>query len=106
MILFNLLTLDAQQARAATQLILTERLATDVFVDEAIANYHLEATTGELVNRPLYRVMFLTKALLYRDIELVLQAGFPANDFRCYATAITQVNDCEADRVRQLIRRV
>ena len=43
MILFNLLTMSAQNAQAATRLVLTQRLATDVFVDEAIDNYCLAA---------------------------------------------------------------
>ena len=90
MIVFTLLTLSAQHARTATHLVLTERLATDVFLDEAIGT------------QPLYRVLFLTKALLYRRIELLLQARFPDNDFRIYATPVTHVNDAEADRVRQL----
>lgn len=101
MILFNLLTLSADYARQATQLVLTEHLATDVFVDEAIDNYCLKPD-GTVGTQPLYRVLFLTKALLCRRIEQRLQAKFPANDFRTYATPVTHVNDAEADRVRQL----
>ena len=101
MILFNLLTMSAQNAQAATRLVLTQRLATDVFVDEAIDNYCL-AADGTVGVQPLYRVLFLTKALLYRRIEVLLQAHFPVNDFRIYATAVTHVNDAEADRVRLL----
>jgi len=101
MVLFNLLTLSADQARAVTRLVLTERLATDVFVDEAIAN-HCLLPDGSLGTEPLYRVIFLTKALLYRTIEEALRTSFPANDFRIYATAVTHVNDAEAVRVREL----
>ena len=101
MILFNLLTLSAPQAHAVTRLVLTERLATDAFVDEAIANHRL-LPAGRVGAEPLYRVLFLTKALLYRPIEELLQARFPANDFRIYATPVTQVNEAEAARVRQL----
>ena len=101
MILFNLLTLSAPDAHRVTQLVLTERLATDVFVDEAIANHAL-APDGTVGTEPLYRVLFLTKALLYRRIEELLQAQFPTNDFRIYATPVTHVNEAEADRVRQL----
>ncbi|GAB2717286.1 hypothetical protein GCM10011495_08120 [Hymenobacter frigidus] len=101
MILFNLLTMSAQHAQAATRLVLTQRLATDVFLDEAIGNHRL-APDGTFGIQPLYRVLFLTKALLYRRIEMELQAHFPINDFRIYATAVTHVNDAEADRVRQL----
>ncbi|SHI86424.1 hypothetical protein SAMN02745146_1736 [Hymenobacter daecheongensis DSM 21074] len=101
MILFNLLTLSPAAARTVAHLVLTERLATDVFVDEAIENYCLTAA-GTVSTEPLYRVLFLTKALLYRRIELLLQEQFPDNDFRIYATAVTQVNDAEAERVRRL----
>ena len=101
MIVFTLLTLSAQHAQTATHLVLTERLATDVFLDEAIGN-HCLAGDGTIGTQPLYRVLFLTKALLYRRIELVLQAHFPDNDFRIYATPVTHVNDAEADRVRRL----
>ncbi|GAA3980413.1 hypothetical protein [Hymenobacter antarcticus] len=101
MILFNLLTMSARHAREATQLVLTQHLATDVFVDEAIDNYCLGAD-GTVGVQPLYRVLFLTKALLYRRIEELLTTHFPGNDFRIYATAVTHVNDAEANRVRQL----
>jgi hypothetical protein len=101
MILFNLLTLNAAHARAATKLLLLERLATDVFVDEDIANYNL-MPDGTVGSQPLYRVMFLTKALLYRRIEDLLNSTLPGNDFRIYTTAITHVNDVEAERIRSL----
>ena len=101
MILFNLLTLNSSHAHHVTQLVLAERLATNVFVDEAIANHAL-APDGTVGTEPLYRVLFLTKALLYRHIEERLTAQFPDNDFRVYATPVTHVNDAEADRVRQL----
>lgn len=101
MILFNLLTLSAHDAQQATRLVLREHLTTDVFLDEAIGNHCLRAD-GTIGTQPLYRVLFLTKALLYRHIELRLQAEFPGNDFRIYATPVTHVNDAEAERVRQL----
>ncbi len=101
MILFNLLTLSGVQAQAVTRLVLTEHLATDVFVDEAIANHCLRPD-GSVGTEPLYRVIFLTKALLYRTIEETLHTAFPANDFRIYATAVTHVNDTEAVRIREL----
>ena len=101
MIIFNLLTLNAEHARAVTRLLLTEHLATDVFVDEAIANHRL-TPAGTVGTEPLYRVIFLTKALLTRPIEELLAARFPDNDFRIYATPVTHVNEAEAGRVRQL----
>jgi hypothetical protein len=51
---------------------------------------------------PLYRVLFLTKALLCRRIEHLLATHFPGHDFRCYATPVTHVNETEAERVRVL----
>ena len=101
MIMFNLLTLSAQHAQTATRLVLTERLATDVFLDEAIGN-HCLAGDGTIGTQPLYRVLFLTKSLLFRRIELRLHAHFTDSDFRIYATPVTHVNDAEADRVRRL----
>ncbi len=106
MVLFNLLTLDSAHAQAITELILREHLATDVFVDEAIANYRFDPATAAITYQPLYRVIFLTKAMLYRDIEHQLLTQFPNNDFRYYTTAVTQVDDREADRIRQLVRSV
>ncbi|SFQ24777.1 hypothetical protein [Hymenobacter arizonensis] len=101
MILFNLLTLNGQHAREATNLLLLEHLATDVFVDDAIANYRLNAD-GTVGTEPLYRVIFLTKALLCRHIEDLLSKAFPDNDFRVYTTAVPHVNDAEAERIRGL----
>ena len=106
MILFNLLTLRADHALAVTELVLRERFAHDAFVDEAIATYHLDVATDTLINRPLYRVLFLTKAMLYRDLEQRLATAFPDHDFRYYATAITQVDEREANRIRLLVRAV
>ena len=101
MVVFNLLTSNAENARAATRLLLTEHLATDVFVDEAIHNYRL-GLAGQVLAEPLYRVLFLTKALLCRRIEDLLAQHFPGHDFRIYATLVTHVNEAEAERVRQL----
>ena len=101
MILFNLLTLDAQRAQAAATLLLTERMAHDVFVDEAIANQRL-TPAGTVASAPLCRLLFLTKASLYTRIEQLLHTHFPTNDFRLYATAVTHVEAAEADRVRGL----
>ena len=101
MVVFNLLTHNAGHAQAATHLLLTERLATDVFVDEAIRNYAL-GPDGQVHTEPLYRVLFLTKALLCRRIEDLLAQRFPNHDFRSYATLVTHVNEAEAERVRQL----
>ncbi|NVO30020.1 hypothetical protein [Hymenobacter lapidiphilus] len=101
MIIFNLLTLNPDHARRITQLMLTQQMATDVFVDEAIANHYLTAQ-GTVAAQPLHRVIFITKALLYRRIEELLEKQFPDNDFRIYATPVTQVNAAEAERVRQL----
>ncbi len=106
MILFNLLTLEAAHATAVTELLLREEFTTDVFVDEAIANYHRDPDSGAIVNQPLFRVIFLTKAMLYRDIENMLAQRFPGHNFRYYATAVTQVDDREADRIRNLVRPV
>ncbi|SDX43158.1 hypothetical protein [Hymenobacter psychrophilus] len=101
MIVLNLLTLSPDRAKRVTHLMLTEHLATDVFVDEAIANHYL-TPEGTVAEEPLYRVIFITKALLYRRIEELLEQHFPANDFRVYATLVTQVNETEAERIRQL----
>lgn len=101
MVSFNLLTLNAGHAQAVVRLVLTESLATDVFVDEAIANHRLGAD-GQIGTEPLYRVIFLTKALLIRTIEDLLSQTFPDNDFRIYATVVTHVNEGEAARIRQL----
>ncbi|RFP65601.1 hypothetical protein D0N36_07845 [Hymenobacter lapidiphilus] len=101
MIIFNLLTLNAKHARHVTQLMLTQHMANDVFVDEAIANHYL-TLQGTVAEQPLHRVIFITKALLYRRIEELLEEHFPDNDFRIYATPVTQVNAAEAERVRQL----
>ncbi|GAB2941240.1 hypothetical protein GCM10027048_02130 [Hymenobacter coalescens] len=101
MLLFCLLTLRPDHARTAAHLVLTGRLATDVFLDEAIGNLTL-GPAGDVVNAPLYRVLFLTKARLCSCIEQMLQTHFPANDFRIYATPVTHVNEAEAARVRQL----
>ncbi len=52
---------------------------------------------------PVHRgVLFLTKALFYRRIELLMQARFPDNDLRVYATPFNHVNDVKAVRVRRL----
>lgn len=101
MIVFNLLTLNPAHAQAAARLMLTEHLATNVFLDEAVGNLGLLAD-GTVGTEPLYRVIFLTKALLCRPIEELLQTQFPDNDFRIYGTPVTHVNEAEAELVRQL----
>ncbi len=101
MIVFNLLTRKAEQAKEAGKIILEANYALQIFMDEAISEFHLE--DSKMVEGKLYRIIFITKAMLFDDIEHLLNTRFPDNNFRLYSTPITQLDSREADKIRSLL---
>ncbi len=99
MIIFNLLTPTRKQAEQACELILRRKFALHCFIDEAIDEYILE--DNNIAHIQLIRVICITKAMLFNDIEKAIQEHFIGNDFRYYATPVTQVDDKEATRMRK-----
>lgn len=99
MIIFNLLTPTRKQAERACELILRKKFALHCFIDEAIDEYVLDE--NEVVHIQLVRVIFITKAMLFNDIENSINEVFVGNDFRYYATPVTQVDNNEAKRMRK-----
>jgi hypothetical protein len=99
MIIFNLLTPTRKEAEQACELILRKKFALHAFIDEAIDEYILE--DDEIVHIQLVRVICITKAMLFNDIEQAIHQEFIGNDFRYYATPVTQVDDKEAQRMRK-----
>jgi len=99
MIIFNLLTPTRKQAEQACELILRKKYALHCFIDEAIDEYVLDE--GEIVHIQLVRVICITKAVLFNDIEIAINEYFIGNDFRYYATPVSQVDNNEAKRMRK-----
>jgi hypothetical protein len=101
MIVFNLLTRKIEHAKEAGKIILEANFAMQIFMDEAISEFHLE--DSNMVEGRLYRIIFITKAMLFDDIEYLLNTHFPDNSFRLYSTPITQLDAREADKIRTIL---
>jgi hypothetical protein len=99
MIIFNLLTPTRKEAEQVCELILRKKFALHAFIDEAIDEYIME--DNEIIHIQLVRVICITKAMLFHDIEQAIHLHFIGNDFRYYATPVTQVDNKEAERMRK-----
>ena len=101
MIIFTLLTRSNPEAHQVCELLLTQKMAIQVFIDEAIDEYHLQEE--KLIQDKLFRVICLTKAMLFDDIERLISTHFPENEFRYYSTPVTQIDARIADQIRKTL---
>lgn len=99
MIVFNLITKHHKLARLAAEKVLKENMAMNVFIDEEIAE--LSIVDEKLVEDKSYRLIFLTKGMLFDDIESLLNEYIEGNDFRYYSTPVTQISNELASTMRK-----
>lgn len=99
MIVFNLITKHHSLAKLAAEKVLKEKMAMNVFIDEEITE--LSIMNDKLNEGKSYRLIFLTKGMLFDDIEFLLNEFIPENDFRYYSTPVTQISNDLASNMRK-----
>jgi hypothetical protein len=98
MIVFNLLSKNEVFCRMACQEILDAGYALQIFLDENIHEFRLNH--GSLEKDRLFKLVFITKARLFDDIERLLSEKIPENDFRLFSNPVTQIDFKEGERIR------
>lgn len=102
MIIFNVITKDRAHAEQIMQHLLHEKYAETVQLDLESINFF---ENNQVIMRSSIKLSFITKALLYKDIEDAIEKLFPKHDFLIYSIPITQMNDVYANELRTYLRK-
>ena len=101
MIIVNVLVLDKEQIGAITNSILKNKFTLNVF-GNFFDSYHLSSShTKEQTE--VYVIQFVTKSLLFNEIEASLKKEFPLTDFYICATPIVHMAINLHDKIRKRV---
>lgn len=89
MIIINLLVANKEQGDAVTDLVLKNKFSLTVF-GNVYDSYHL-SSAGRTVHTKTYVIQFVTKSMLFSEIEASLRNEFPETDFYICATPIVHM---------------
>lgn len=98
MIIFNILLNDADKAKSISNFVIKEKYALHIHIDN---NNDLCMPETTALNVRLY---FITKALLYSEIEKTVKEHFYSEDMIIYATPISHINDEFGNLLRSNIK--
>lgn len=98
MIIFNILLNDANKAKNISNFVIKEKYALHIHIDN---NNDLCMPETTALNVRLY---FITKALLYSEIEKTIKENFYSKDMIIYATPVSHINDEFGDLLRNNIK--
>ncbi len=89
MIIIKLLVGDKEQGDAVANSILRNQFTLNVF-SSSFDSYHLNSV-NETEHTKVYVIQFVTKSLLFNEIEASLKKEFPQTDFYICATPIVHM---------------
>ena len=89
MIIIKLLVAGKEQGDAVANIILKNKFTLDVF-GNALDSYHLNSSHIK-VHTEVYFIQFVTKSMLFGEIEECLKKEFPGMDFYICATPIVHM---------------
>lgn len=93
---------NREQTDAVVNTILKNRFALNVVVGQAVDFYHLNSSDIK-VHSLVYPIQFLTKSLLFDEIEASLKKEFPDMDFYTYATPIVHIAKHFHDEIKNRV---
>lgn len=99
MVVFYLVSQDPQKIKTAYEEILKAGLAEQIFLDDAVSSFSL--VDGNIKMASQLRLIFITKAMLFDDIEDLLSTKISGNDFRMYSTPVTQIDEATGKATRE-----
>lgn len=99
MVILNLIISENEQIDAVVNSILKNQFAINVRVGNAIDSYHLNPS-GIKVHAVTYTIQFVTKSLLFREIENCLKKEFTTMDFIIYAAPAVHIDTIYYDKIR------
>ena len=101
MIIVKLLVKDKVQADAVADSILKNKFTLNVF-SSSFDSYHLSSTNVK-EHSEVFVIQFVTKSLLFNEIEESLKKEFPHTDFYICATPIVHIAVNLHDKIRERV---
>lgn len=99
MIIIKLLVGDKAQGDAVANSILKNKFTLNVF-SSSFDSYHLNSASA-IEHTKVYIIQFVTKSLLFNEIEESLKKEFPQTDFYICATPIVHMAINLHDKIKQ-----
>jgi hypothetical protein len=103
MIVLNIITKNVSEIEAIMKEIIINRFAQSVQLDHEVKHILIGEKLNE-VKTP--KISFITKALLYNEIETFLHHKFPTTDFMIYSIPITQMNREHSSKLREFLKTI
>ncbi len=100
MIIFNILVNNTDKAKAISDYVMSEKYALHIHIDN---NNDLCMPDTKALNIRLY---FITKALLYTEIENNIKHHYYSEDMIMYATPISHINAEFDEQLRSNIKSI
>ena len=99
MIIFNLSVSGTEQIDAIINSILKNKFALHVVAGNTVNSYHLNSFC---IKVPVltYPIQFVTKSLLFSEIETTLRNDFPGINFHMYATPVVHIAGHSYDEIK------
>lgn len=101
MIIVNLLVANKVQGDAVTDVVLKNKFSLNVFGND-YDSYHMNSG-GIIVHTKTYVIQFVTKSMLFSEIEASLRGEFPETDFYICATPIVHMVINLHDKIKQRV---
>lgn len=102
MIVFNLIVFSKDQIDDIVNCILNNKFALQVVVIDGLDSYHLDSQNLK-IHSPVYNIQFVTKSLLFKEIESTLNNEFPGTNFQLFANLILHINAPLYDNIINLV---
>ena len=101
MIIVKLLVADQEQGDVIANHLLKNKFTLNVF-GNLFDSYHLNSSHAR-EHTHVYVIQFLTKSILFSEIEASLKKGFPKNNFSICAIPIVHMAINLHDKIRQRV---
>lgn len=101
MIIIKLLVFNKEEADAVANSILKNKFALNVF-GSAFDSYHLNSA-HTTAHTKVHVVQFVTKSMLFNEIDSILKKEFPDTDFYMIATPIVHIAINLHDKIKNRV---
>jgi len=102
MIVFNIITNNHELIDPLMNCILNNHYAQSVQLDHEIKHVLENDNSVKEVKTP--KISFITRAVLYGEIEETIKSVFPGNDFMFYSIPISQMNEKHGNMLRNTLK--
>lgn len=99
MIIFNIVQSDSVKAEEISNYLINEKYAVHTHID-------VNEISTPISKKQTIRLFFITKALLYSEIEKQIISLFHSNEMMIYATPISHINEEFGEILRKNIKAI